>query len=133
MPNFSIKSRTKLSTCHPDLQSLMNEVIKHIDCVILCGVRTLEEQQAAFKAGNSKCDGIHNKSKHQAHEDGYSWAVDVAPFPIDWDDAQRFKDLAKVIMDIAAKLHESGIMKHKLVWGGTFKSLVDLPHYELVA
>ena len=34
MPIFSPSSFSKLSTCHPDLQAIFYEVIKHYDCVI---------------------------------------------------------------------------------------------------
>lgn len=37
-----------------------------IRCVYAEGVRDLSKQQAVFKAGNSKCDGIRNISLHQA-------------------------------------------------------------------
>jgi peptidoglycan L-alanyl-D-glutamate endopeptidase CwlK len=44
MPQFGKDSLTKLSTCHPDLQKLFNEVIKHYDCTILEGHRSDEDQ-----------------------------------------------------------------------------------------
>ena len=124
MPKFSKQSTARLATCHPDLQKLFNEVIKDFDCVIICGARTLEEQQAAFKGGFSKLDGINKKGKHQVSKDKpLSDAVDVCPFPIDWNNINRFKDLSKVVFK---KAQELGL---KITWGGSWK-MKDYPHWE---
>ncbi len=39
MPEFSNTSKARLATCHPDIQEVMNEVIKYFDCTILEGYR----------------------------------------------------------------------------------------------
>ena len=36
-----------------------------IRTVVISTLRTTEEQQAAFKDGKSKCDGVKKRSKHQ--------------------------------------------------------------------
>ena len=54
MPQFGKDSLARLSTCHPDLQKLFKEVIKHYDCTILEGHRSDEDQLKAFNAGKSK-------------------------------------------------------------------------------
>ena len=80
MPRFSQESFSKLSTCHQDLQILFYEVIKSFDCTILEGYRNEQDQEKAFKEGNSKLhwpNGKHNSSP--------SRAVDVSPYPIDWN------------------------------------------------
>ncbi len=134
MPNFSAASRNKLATCHPELILLMNEVIKHFDCTILCGVRSDFDQKKAFAEGKSKLDGVTKKSMHQtdkAHP--YSRAVDVAPYPLDWNDIKRFYHFAGFVQGIALGL---GI---KIRWGGDWdsdndfkdNSFNDLPHFEL--
>lgn len=51
--------------------------------------------------------------------------MDLAPYPIDWSNEDSFRQLATIVLEEAAKL---GV---ELVWGGTFKTLVDLPHFEL--
>jgi len=131
MPQFGKTSQDKLNTCHPDLQRLMSEVIKLYDFTILEGERTLQQQQTYFKEGKSKLDGIKKKSKHQNKP---SLAVDIAPFPIDWNDTKRFYFLAGLVM---AKADELGI---KIRWGGSWNGsfdfkqnkFVDLPHFELL-
>ncbi len=126
MAKFSKASAAKLATCHPDLQKIFNDIIKTRDCTIICGARTLEDQQKAFKDGFSKIDGIKNKSKHQISEDQpLSLAVDVLPYPIDWNDAKGHTDFSRAVK---ATAQHYGI---KIVWGGDFKSITDRPHYEL--
>lgn len=127
MPSFSKRSAARLATCHPDLQRLFNEIIKTRDCTIICGARTLEEQQAAFKGGFSKIDGINRKSKHQiSKEQPLSLAVDVLPFPIDWNDRAGHDNFARAVKATAEHL------KIKVRWGGDFKSFRDAPHWEII-
>jgi len=129
MPNFSLASKTKLLTCHPELQRLFFEVIRHWDCQILEGHRGKEAQNEAFKKGNSKLQwpkGKHNKLP--------SLAVDVAPYPIDWKDTQRFIYFAGFVLGVASQL---GI---KLRYGGdwdrdtqmTDEKFRDLVHWEII-
>jgi len=125
MPKFSKASATKLATCHPDLQRLFNEVIKTHDCTIICGARTLEDQQKAFKGGFSKIDGINKKSKHQiSKEQPLSLAVDVLPYPIKWDDRSGHESFAR-----AVKVHAQNLGV-KVRWGGDWE-MRDNPHWEL--
>lgn len=120
MPTFSKSSQDKLSTCHPFLQEICNELIKETDFTVLCGYRGEVDQNEAYNTGKSKAKW--GQSKHNASP---SKAVDIAPYPIDWNNHQGFKDLAskfKVIAD-----HKN----IKINWGGDFKNIVDLPHFEL--
>lgn len=129
MPQFSEISKKRLAECHPDLQKLMNEVIKKYDIVILCGFRGKDEQNKAFAEGKSKLQ--FPKSKHNTTP---SLAVDVAPYPLDWNDMKRWWHLAGYIK---AKAEELGIaIRQGCDWDGDndFKDqkFVDLPHVELV-
>ena len=115
MPSFSKTSKARLATCHLDIQRLFNEVIKEKDCVILCGARTLEEQQKAFAGGFSKLDGVTKKSKHQvSKERPLSFAIDVLPYPIDWHDGKGHTEFAQFVL---AKAKALGI---DLDWGGNW-------------
>lgn len=127
MPSFSKISKERLETCHPDLQKLMNEVIKHYDCTILCGHRGEKEQNTAYTNGFSKLK--FPKSKHNKLP---SLAVDVLPSPINWNDKSRHLHFAGFVQATANQL---GI---KVTWGGNFdgdKSLdngfIDRPHWQL--
>ena len=64
MAIFSKLSEYKLNTCHPDLVTLFNEVVKVINCEVTCGYRGRSEQEKAFDTGMSKEHypfGKHNK------------------------------------------------------------------------
>lgn len=121
MPEFSKASKDKLATCHPFLQEICYELIKEIDFTVICGHRNKEEQDAAFSKGSSKLKWP--KSKHNSEP---SRAVDIAPYPIDWNNHVAFESLAKRFKQIA---EEKSI---KIKWGGDFKGFRDLPHFELV-
>jgi len=125
MPEYSKSSRKKLDTCEERLQLLFNEVIKERDCIIICGARTLEEQQKAFAGGFSKLDGIKKKSKHQVDKkQPKSLAVDALPYPLNWNDVKGNTEFANFVLK---KAKELGI---PLVWGGNWK-MRDYPHYQL--
>lgn len=119
MAAFSSASMNRLSTCHPDLQKLFNEVIKHVDCSIICGHRTLEEQKAAFMAGASFL--VWPRSRHNKNP---SEAVDVGIVPLAWGDVERWKQFAVVVKECATRL---GITVHH---GGDWK-MRDYPHWEV--
>ena len=119
MPRLSKQSREKLATCHPDLQRLFERVIEEFDFTVIEGHRTLERQKELVAGGASKT----MKSKHL--EDP-SRACDIAPYPVDWNDVLRFRELAAVVLRTAADM---GI---RVRWGGSFKNFFDGPHYELM-
>ena len=135
MPKFSQRSLDRLATCHPDIQAVMDEAIKEFDFTVLSGFRSPKEQLELYKQGRefkdgkwvkvgktvTNVDGVNTKSKHNYSP---SRAIDIAPYPIDWGDIERFEQMAVVVMDCANKL---GI---KLTWGGDWR-MKDNPHFEL--
>lgn len=120
MYKFGQTSKMRLSTCHEDLQKIANELIKEIDVSILCGHRTEYDQNKAYNNGNSKL-----KYPFSKHNKSPSLAMDVAPYPIDWQNIERFEDMCNRIERIAKDL---GI---KVRMGRDF-SFKDYPHVELV-
>ncbi len=122
MPKFSNRSKERLSTCDQRLQDIMNEAIKEFDFSVLEGHRTLARQKQLFDEGRSQIDGIRKKGKHNYTP---SRAVDVVPYPVDWNNIERFKQLAVVIKRIAK---EKGVT---LIHGADWKSLRDWPHYQI--
>ena len=128
MPKFGKKSMSKLETCHEDLQQLFYQVIKQFDCSVLEGHRGEELQNKYFNEGKSKVK--FPKGKHNANP---SNAVDVVPWPIDWDDTDRMYYFAGFVKGIAAMLDIP------LRWGGDWNDntevkdtgFKDLPHFEL--
>ena len=120
MPKFGTKSRANLAGAHPLLQKLFNEVIKDIDCTVLDSQRDRQAQERAFKLGHSKAH-----FGQSAHNWSPAIAVDVVPFPLDWEDTASFRRLAKVVLSKAKEL------QIPIEWGGSWTGLVDMPHYEL--
>ena len=128
MPSFSDTSKKRLSTCDEKLQTLFNEVVKHFDCSVLCGHRGEEEQNKAYKAGNSQKQFPHGK-----HNKLPSNAVDVAPYPIDWDDRERFQYFAGFVLGTAKQF---GIdIRYGGDWDGDNdlkdNKFDDLVHFEI--
>ena len=129
MPQFGESSVKKLATCHPDLIRLFNEVIQRYDCTVTDGHRDKDAQDLAVARGLSKTPWP--ESKHNAVP---SNAVDVVPYPIDWNDSSRFYHFAGFVLATAQQL---GI---KIRWGGDWngdlkfrdEKFHDLPHWELL-
>lgn len=123
---YGTTSRQRLDTCHPDLQYLCNELIKHRDVSILCGHRNEQDQNKAFAKDASTLrypDSKHNKTP--------SLAVDMAPYHTDhphihWDDFREFEEFSGFVKGVAATL---GIT---ITWGGDWHSFRDYPHWELM-
>lgn len=128
MPSFSAASRGKLFTCKRELQILFLEVIKHVDCTVLCGHRGKVEQEEAFRSGRSKL-----QFPQSLHNGEPSLAIDVVPHPIDWDDLERFRAFGGFVLGVASQ------QRVLIRWGGDWdgdwqfrdQSLIDLPHFEL--
>ena len=129
MPKFSKKSLKQLETCHANLRKVFVEVIKTVDCSILEGHRGKDKQNTLYKEGKTKV-----KYPNGRHNEFLSRAVDVVPYPIDWDDRERFHLFAGFVLGIA---NQMGI---KLRWGGDWNinwfvddnKFDDLPHFELI-
>jgi hypothetical protein len=129
MPKYSKQSAGRLSTCDPRLQDVFNEVIKHFDCSVLQGHRGQIEQNECVRRGTSKTPWP--KSKHNSIP---SKAADVAPYPIDWSDRERFAHFAGFVLGIAVL---KGV---KLRWGGDWNQdrktkderFFDAVHFEII-
>ena len=129
MYSFGKRSTDNLNTAHSDLQRLFKEVIKKTDCTVICGHRTPEQQRELYSQGRTRpghkvtnIDGVNIKSKHNYSP---SLAVDVVPYPIDWNDIERFKALGNIVKDTAKKMNIG------ISWGGDWKSFNDYPHYQI--
>jgi len=134
MPVFSERSQARLAECDTRLQSVFTEVIKHFDCIVLCGHRSKVDQDAAVKAGTSQTPWPASK-----HNKRPSLAVDVAPFerpaaPVNWQDRERMTFFAGFVLGVAEL---KGV---PLRWGGDWdrdtqvrdNGFDDLVHFEIV-
>ncbi len=112
-----------------DLQNLMFEVIRYYDFTVLEGHRDEHLQNLYFEQGRSKLEWPNSK-----HNQYPSRAIDIAPYPINWNDRDSFVYLAGIVKGFA---HHMGI---KIRWGGDWnmnnnlkdQTFFDLPHFELV-
>ena len=122
MYKFSKRSKDNLATADEKLQLLFNEVIKEFDCTVIEGHRSLKRQKELFDKGASQIDGISKKGKHNYFP---SRAVDVVPYPLDWNDIESFKKLGEVVKRKAKELNI------KIEWGGDWVSFKDYPHWQI--
>lgn len=124
MSSFGRRSLANLSGVDSDLQRLFKEVVKSFDCSVLEGLRTPERQRELFEADPPRTHTLN--SKHLTGE-----AVDVVPYPIDWEDVERQYRFAACVYDTAMRM---GI---KVKWGGMFrrkngKPFYDSPHWQII-
>lgn len=130
MPKLSEYSRNQLMTCHPALVKIVLELIKHYDVRVVHGHRNEEQQNLAFRLGNTTKqwpDSVHNEDP--------SRGVDIAPWPEMWGASpEEFSFMAGRFMQIA---DSKGI---KVRWGGDWDSdddmddqnFKDLGHFEVI-
>lgn len=129
MAKFSDNSKGLLSSCDARLQKICCRAIEIMDFTIITGYRTKEDQDKAIAEGNSKLPWP--KGKHNKYP---SLAVDIAPYPIDWSDTNRFILLAGIMLGIAS------VQGIKLRWGGDWdgnfnlkkNKFNDLGHFEIL-
>ena len=140
MFSFSARSLNNLKGVHPKLVAVVKRAleISPIDFTVLEGVRSQERQNELWAQGRTKpgpvVTWIQSTGTHGVQKDGYGHAVDIAPFPIDWNDHKRFDQLANTMFAAAKEL---GVT---LRWGGNWdmdsviheKGESDSPHFELV-
>lgn len=126
MPSFSRASAARLATCHPDLQTVCNELIKQYDFSVLEGHRARAAQEAAFKSGNSR---LH--WPYSAHNKLPSLAVDIVPYPVDWNNLERFRELVVRFDAVACVLRGAGQITQHFIYGADWKHFPDWPHIEI--
>jgi peptidoglycan L-alanyl-D-glutamate endopeptidase CwlK len=154
---FGARSLKNMEGLHPDVIRVLNVAIASTeqDFMVLEGsVRTREQMCINYGKGRtaSQCTAkgvpaIYAKpnerkvtwlrnpfaSKHALQVDGFSHAVDIVPFPVDWNDISKFDAMGKAMID-AAKLIKVGMR-----WGADWdqdgklreKGETDSPHFEL--
>lgn len=123
---LSKTGKLRFSQLHPLLQEILTEFLFYKDISIICGFRSKEEQEEAFCKGCSKAH--FGQSPHNFNP---ARAVDIVPYPIpmkngQWDNnSKEWNEVANLFLEIAKQKNI------QITWGGTFKKLVDKPHFEL--
>lgn len=130
--SFGKSSLEKLNGVHPALQDLCFALLMYTDVSVIYGKRTEAQQQILVQQGLSKT----MNSKHLIQPDGFAHAVDVAPYPLDWDDSKRYYRLFGLMEALAPYHFPKGAY---LRWGGNWdcdddlndQSFMDLVHFEI--
>lgn len=125
MYKFGHQSLRRLQGVDSRLRALAFKILELHDCTVIYGLRTRAEQKRLFDAKLSKT----LNSKHLVGK-----AIDIAPYPLDWDNQKRFYFFAGMILSAA---HELDI---KIRWGGDWdmdndlddQKFMDLVHFELL-
>lgn len=124
MPKFGKRSKERLRGVDTRLVNVLNELIKIMDVTIIEGLRSKQRQEILLKEGKTK-------TKFSKHIEGK--AVDLAPYPVDWEDRDRFHYMGGMIRGIAKQLNIN------VRWGGDWDSdgetkdnrFDDLVHVEI--
>lgn len=124
------RSLDRLKGVNPSLVAVFKRACETMpfDVTVLEGLRSYERQQELLKQGATKV----SVSRHMSGN-----ALDIAPYPIDWNDLERFQIVAEHMFKAAKEL---GIV---IRWGGTWErsftkpvkwaKFLDAPHFELPA
>ena len=131
MPRLGKRSKERLKGVDAKMINVLNEVCKYFDITVIEGLRSQERQDELVAQGKSK-------TKFGKHVHGK--AVDIAPYPIDWDARDDFHYLGGFMLATAASM---GV---KIRWGGDWNasslfkgqrttkdnSFDDLVHFEIL-
>lgn len=147
------KSRERLAGVHPDLVKVVERAIELTaqDFMVLEGVRTDKRQRELYGQGRTvvelRAAGVDAalarpsmqkvtwtlKSNHFKQADGYGHAVDLVPYPVDWNTISKFDHIADAMAQASKEL---GIpIRHGADWDMDGKRRErgesDNPHFEL--
>ena len=128
MYKYGKRSKSRMKGIDKRLREVLDHLIKIMDVTIIEGKRSAKTQQEYFIKGKSKLDGITKKSQHQIGK-----AVDLAPYPIDWNDRDRMHYMGGMLRGIGLMLG------YKLRYGGDWdgdgqtkdNKFDDLVHIEI--
>ena len=124
MPRFGRRAKERLKGGDAKLVNVANELIKLMDVTVIEGLRSQERQNELVAQGKSKT----KFGKHVAGK-----ALDLAPYPVDWEDRERFHYMGGLVRGIG---HSLGV---SVRWGGDWdsdgeikdNSFDDLVHVEI--
>lgn len=119
------RSEACLTGVHRDLCRIMRAAAEGspVPFVVIHGLRTVDEERANVAKGASQT--MH--SRHLPNHDGVSCAVDIAALDhghVSWA-APLYGQIAQAVK------HAAGELNLPVEWGGDWKSLKDLGHFQL--
>ena len=100
-----------------------------LDYKIICGTRSWEQQEALYAKGRTAPGPKVTNAKAGSSMHNFGLAIDCGVFKgkVYMDDS-TFAD--QKTAELMHKQASTLAAKHKLRWGGNFKSLYDAPHFE---
>jgi peptidoglycan L-alanyl-D-glutamate endopeptidase CwlK len=132
------KSKDILKGVHPNLVRVIERAIQlsSQDFTVLEGIRTPQRQAELYAQGRTKPGPVVTwtlKSRHFVQADGFGHAVDLAPWPIDWNDTKKFDTIAEAMFKASKELGTP------IRWGADWdedgrpreRGETDSPHFEL--
>lgn len=136
---LSKASLDKLQGVHPKLVNVVKRAIELTkqDFKVLEGVRTPERQKELYAQGRTKPGPKVTWTLTSNHfvnpKTGYGHAVDLVPYPVDWETLSKFDAIQKAMFAAAKEL---GVT---IRWGANWnrngkpreKGETDSPHFEL--
>lgn len=132
------KSLNRLQGVHPNLITVVKRAITitEQDFMVLEGVRTLKRQAELYAQGRTAPGQIVTwtmRSRHFVQPDGYGHAVDLVPWPVDWNTPTKFDAIAAAVFSAAQELGVT--VRWGADWDGDGnpreRGESDSPHWEL--
>ena len=130
---LSQRSLDKLQGVNPRLVSVVKRAIELTtqDFMVLEGLRTKERQAELYAQGRTAPGNIVTWTMQSRHTDGD--AVDLVPYPLDWNDTGKFDAISRAMFKAADELNVA------IRWGADWndngkpreKGESDSPHFEL--
>lgn len=139
---FGDRSRKALEGVHSKMIDVAERAIElsEVDFFVNEGVRTMERQKELYAQGRTKpgkkVTWTLNSNHFRNPRTGFGHAIDVYPFPLDWDD----KEMAAKQRGIAkAFFRAAGELNIPIRWGADWdmdgnygeRGEGDSPHFEL--
>ena len=111
MPKFGKRSKERLEGVDHRICMVLDEVVKYYDITVIEGLRSQERQDELVREGKSK-------TKFGKHVTGE--AVDIAPYPIDWNSRDDFHMLGGFVLGVASQILKNLKQQSVLLWVGLF-------------
>lgn len=122
---FGAISLGRMEGVHPLLRECSERALSYgiLDLTVppFGGLRTLEDQRKLMAKGASET----LNSLHRVQQTGYGHAIDLAPYPINWNDLSRFMMMGALMFRAASEIGMP------LEWGGMWRKFKDYPHFQL--
>lgn len=133
------RSKNNLEGVHPKLRAVVERAIQITkqDFTVIEGVRTPARQKELYAQGRTtpgpKVTWTLNSNHFVNPKTGFGHAVDMVPFPLDWNDLKKFDAIARAMFQAADELGTP------IRWGADWdrdgkwreRGETDSPHFEL--